>query len=190
MTKDRETREARIVATLASSPADEGAWSELLELEWPFVVSICYRNLRGHEDLARDATLEVFARLVEYRPFSDLKEPDSFRSYLSSVCHNVCMDALRQVISDREFLHYFERETLVTPAAPSVADAVEQKELLERALAELKPEDRELAWRVAQGYSLEEAAQLLGISANNARVRMHRIRQRLRKKFPDAGWKG
>lgn len=64
-------------------------------------------------------------------------------------------------------------------------ERLEQKELLERVLGELTPDDSELVWHVAQGYTLEETARRLGMSASNARVRMHRIRKRLRDEFPE-----
>lgn len=58
-------------------------------------------------------------------------------------------------------------------------DAVE---VLEWALAQLSPENRAVLTLVhLDGYSVREAAQLLGWSAINVKVRAHRARHALRK---------
>jgi len=58
----------------------------------------------------------------------------------------------------------------------------EASEVLEWALAQLSPENRAVLTAVhLEGYSVREAAQLLGWSVVNVKVRAHRARQALRK---------
>lgn len=185
MSDHRKQEEARLIEKLAEEPHDEQAWRDLFNLEWAFVLAHCYRDLRGHRNLAREAAQEVFERLVQYQPFPDLRKAGAFRAYLSSTCHNVCMDYLRRMVSDRRLEEILVRDASMRESPASADERLEQKELLERVLGELTPDDSELVWHVAQGYTLEETARRLGMSASNARVRMHRIRKRLRDEFPE-----
>ena len=186
MNIDSRELEANLVRRLAAQPDDERAWRDLIKLEWSFVYSVCFRALKGHEELAREASYEVFERLAQYQPFQDLQNEGAFRSYLATVCRNICMDYLRRLISAQKLEERLIRETLIEIEVPSAEDSLEQREYLDRVLSELNEEDRELVWRSAQGYTLEEVAEHLEISASAARVRLHRLRRRLRERFPEA----
>jgi RNA polymerase sigma-70 factor (ECF subfamily) len=57
----------------------------------------------------------------------------------------------------------------------------ETRDLLQKALAHLSPENRMVVTLVhLEGYSVREAAELLGWTVVNVKVRAHRARQQLR----------
>lgn len=173
-----------LVARLASSPADEEAWRALYRQMWPFVFAVVYRRLRGTEALAEDASQEVFLRLVRARPFRRLRDPDAFRSYVWRVADNVARTYGRRARAR----HATE---VTTPQADVGArdvqrvDRVEEEldaaELLRRMVGDIEPRDRELLRLVVEGQSLPNIAKATGLTYGNAAVRLHRLRQRLRK---------
>jgi RNA polymerase sigma factor (sigma-70 family) len=172
----------RILLRLAAARGDEDAWTALYTLFRPFVYSLAYRGTNGSQDLAREATQEVFFRLVKYCPFGKLTDADEFRAYLSVVTRNV-VAILRRARSPElqtGVLGSPEAE-LSEPVLTSHGETVELRELLQLALGDLQPDERRaLALRLA-GHSLQEIADRLGISPGNAAVRLHRIREKLRR---------
>jgi RNA polymerase sigma-70 factor (ECF subfamily) len=60
----------------------------------------------------------------------------------------------------------------------------EMQEILQRALADLSAEDRMVITLVhLEGLSIKEAAEVLGWSSINVKVRIHRSRKKMRKRI-------
>lgn len=168
------------VRRLASDSDDEEAWSALYAHFWSFVVSACFRALRGAAELAEDAAQEVFLRLARYRPFSDLRDAVAFRSYLYSMSQNVCRSYLRSVLTRPEVS--LDEMLTMLPDAGSIdpEDALAAREVLDEILGQLDDADRQIIRLLADGYGLQEIQQALGIGYSDAGVRVHRLRRRLR----------
>jgi RNA polymerase sigma factor (sigma-70 family) len=171
-----------VLRRLAEDRGDEGAWTALYTRFRPFVYTLAYRRTAGSRELARDATQEVFFRLIKYCPFAKLTEADAFRAYLSVVTRNA-MAVLRRREPDAEVQAGILgspdaewSEPVLTPHG----ETVELRQLLQRALGELPEEEQRLLAMRLEGYSQQEMADRLGISPGNVAVRLHRIRARLR----------
>jgi RNA polymerase sigma factor (sigma-70 family) len=170
-----------ILSRLAKSRADMDAWQLLYLQMWPLVVSWNYRLLGGSRQVAEDASQEVFLRLLKYSTFDKLQQPNAFLSYLRTVCRNVSRDCLNDLRRRREAgLEQQSIQLWRSSGLPRAEDA-EITESYGRVLAELNHEDRELIELAVLGYTLHEIAEATGLKYNNAAVRIHRIRKRIRK---------
>ena len=139
------------------------------------------------EEVAQDAFVRVYQSLASF------KRDDSFKQWLSTITIRTCYDFWRK--------HYRYREVPVsslsekhqvwleeaTAARSSQSfderDSQEEaREILDWALDRLSPEDRMVLELVyLEGYSVKEAANLLGWSTAKVKVRSFRARKKLHK---------
>jgi RNA polymerase sigma-70 factor (ECF subfamily) len=121
-------------------------------------------------ELARDAVQD--AMLKAWRQLPTLREPERFDAWLHRLAMRACIDAAR-----RRRRHVVE--VALTPLTdPWVADdtaAVLDRDLLDRVLGRLEPEQRAiLVLRYYLDLSLPDAADALGIPLGTAKSRLHR----------------
>ncbi len=179
---------AAALARLAQSRADEEAWTSLYLAAWPLVMAINYRLLHGAREAAKDASQEVFLRLIRYGPMGELQEPEAFRSYLRMICRNVSRSYLRrlQQRGETELAEALSLQPALAEAEiQSPAAEAETQELLDRLLGVLAPQDQKLVKLLALGYTLPEIAKITHLSYSNVAVRLHRLRKKLRDYLAD-----
>lgn len=104
-----------------------------------------------------------------------LRDPASAEAWVGRVVRNTVVDALRR------------RRSVVAEVDPvEIADPIERTSNCECVLHEarhLKPEYAAILERVVvEGVSVGEVASELGLTANNASVRLHRAREALRRR--------
>jgi RNA polymerase sigma-70 factor (ECF subfamily) len=128
-------------------------------------------------DAAGDCLGEVF--LVLWRRRQVLPQPLSERrAWAFGVAHKVLKSHYKEAVR-RSVLTESLRSSLLVAARENPAALVESE--LGDALAALRTDDRELVLLVAwEGFSLVDAARVLGIRSEAARARYSRARKRLR----------
>jgi len=168
---------------LAENRDDEEAWTALYVRFRPFVYALAYRRTNGSQDLAQEAVQETFLRLIKYCPFHKLTDLDDFRRYLAVVTRNVVTILRRHepYPEKRRGLLGTPEAELGEPVLMPHGETLELRQLLQRALEKLPREERRMLALSLDGYSLQEIADRQGISADNAAVRLHRIRAKLRR---------
>lgn len=167
-----------VIERLATSPADEDAWAHLYRLMRPYVFAVVYRRVRGVAGLAEDITQEVFIRLARSRPFVRVRDADAFRRYVWRVADNVARTHVRGLMRRAAV----EAQSGGAMHEEGLSDAaVDSGSLLLEGIQELEVRDRELLGLVLEGHSLADIARLTGLTYTNVGVRLHRLRQRLRK---------
>jgi len=120
------------------------------------------------EELAQDAFVRVYERWERVR---DMESPEG---YLFRTAMNLHRKRLRR-LAVRARRHPRERE------GPDQFQSVERKADLVRALSRLRDGQREVLVLVDWlGLESEEAGQVLGLSAEAVRARLHRARAALR----------
>lgn len=145
-----------------------------------FTIALRYtKNREDAEELAQSAFVKAYLNLRDYR--GDAK----FSTWLYTIVSSLCLSFLRkkklEVHSlDQEYV--FER---VDAHESSLrADQIEQRsrlQLLSRAMELLHPDDAQLLTLFYKAeQSLDEIARILHIEPNNAKVKLHRARQRLK----------
>jgi RNA polymerase sigma-70 factor, ECF subfamily len=134
---------------------------------------------------------ETFIRA--YQSLSGFKSKGDFKQWLASIAVRTCYDYWRKVYRNKEITmsslterHQKWLEEVISdqPEAPFHDDDVQKEatELLEWAMEKLAPEDRMVLDLIYfEGLSGKEAAELLGWSVANIKVRAFRSRNKLKK---------
>jgi len=167
---------------------DEAAARELLRHFYPFVLKLVRAHLprRGNEeDLTQMTFIKIFQNLGQYRGKVPLAH------WISRVTVNTCFNALRAekrrpewrlADFDEETSEAIERLAQVEPDVASPDDAREAREIIERLLAQLSPDDRLLITLLhLEERSVPEIRALTGWSAGVIKVRAFRARARMKK---------
>jgi RNA polymerase sigma-70 factor, ECF subfamily len=137
------------------------------------------------EEIAHDVFVRAYVRLAQF------SGSVSFEHWLAGIAVRTCYDFWRG--RKREELpvsaltndhHRWIEQTLAAQSEEQFHNQVRRREateVLEWALGQLSPENRAVVTLVhLDGHSVREAAQLLGWSVVNVKVRAHRARQILR----------
>jgi RNA polymerase sigma-70 factor (ECF subfamily) len=133
-------------------------------------------RITGNPRLADDLLQESYYRFLRSRAAHD--NDDHRRHYLFRIATNLVHDSRR---SPR--LNAVQMDEAVDHADPSTADAAgraERRVDVSRAMARLKPRERNLLWLAyAQGSSHEEIATALGLKTGSIKPLLFRARRRL-----------
>jgi RNA polymerase sigma-70 factor, ECF subfamily len=136
-----------------------------------------------------DTMQDVFLRT--YRSLTNFKSGDGFKPWLSVITARTCYDFWREQYKSKELpmsslseQHQAWLENALSEQSSRLFDEKgaqrEAREILDRALANLSPGDRMAVELVYfEGHSTKEAAQLLGWSNANVKVRLFRSRKKL-----------
>ena len=139
------------------------------------------------DELSQDVFIRVF------RSLGSFKGPDGFRYWVSKIAVRTCYDFWRKEYRNRETpmsaMTDRQEEWMDRVTAEQAGDSFaamcrekEAREVLEWALARLSPEDRMVVELVhLEGLSGKEAAELMGWSVANVKIRSYRSRNKLRK---------
>jgi RNA polymerase sigma-70 factor, ECF subfamily len=154
------------------------------------------RIVAGHvpREIVDEVAHDVFIRAYTSLPTYSFRTP--FSHWLSTIAVRSCYDAWRSVSARKEVSlsgssdaaeeqQQWIEHVLATESKERFDVMVRQQDatnLLQGALAQLSPENRMVVTLVhLEGRSVREAAELLGWSVVNVKVRAHRARQQLRK---------
>jgi RNA polymerase sigma-70 factor (ECF subfamily) len=134
---------------------------------------------------------EVFIRA--YQSIASYKKDDNFKQWLSTISVRTCHDFWRKHYRSHEVpvsaLSENHQEWLQQVVSEESINAVyakgrqqEAREVLDWALAQLTPDDRMVVELVhLEELSNKEAAEILGISIANVKIRSFRARNKLKK---------
>jgi len=136
-------------------------------------------RLVGHREEAEDLTQEAFIRAFRFLGRYDAKR--SFRNWLYTVATNVGLNALR---SQRRRGQPVSLDTAPGPIALDERDTAARREQAARvkdAVQQLPPRMMQLVdLHYREGFSIREAAEVVGMSEGAAKVALHRARKQLR----------
>lgn len=162
-------------------------YADLISRYQRHVIRIVSRRVPA--DRAEEITHDVFVRA--YVGLAKFSGSVSFEHWLAGIAVRTCYDFWRE--RKREELpvsaltnehHQWIEQMLATQSEDRFYNLVRRREateVLEWALGQLSPENRAVLTLVhLDGHSVREAAQLLGWSVVNVKVRAHRARQMLR----------
>ncbi len=157
------------------------AFNPLVAHYAPRIRAYLVRMVRSHEE-AEDLTQETFLKAFQALPRFDAERP--FKRWLYTIATNTGLNAIRArkrrgtpVEVDTELL-----PGLAATGAASVAShEPDPEERLEAALSGLPARARQLiALHYHEGFTLQEAGDMLGISEGAAKVALCRARRQLR----------
>jgi RNA polymerase sigma-70 factor (ECF subfamily) len=187
------------MCVVSPEPADEEVIRRVLAGEVDLFAALITRYqdhvgriVAGHvpREMTEETAHEVFVRA--YRSLSTYSFRTPFSHWLATIAVRTCYDVWRSRSAQKDtpagaFGEDDEQWTQRLVAVESddrFQEMVRQREardLLQKALAHLSPENRMVVTLVhLEGYSVREAAELLGWTPVNVKVRAHRARQQLR----------
>lgn len=123
-------------------------------------------------DEAKDAVQEVFVRYIKNE--ESFRGDCSYKTWLLTLTRNYCLKKLNGRASQSELID----ETILVSCELSI----ETRITLNDALAKLSTEEYELIYlRDYECHTYQEIAQILGITVDNVKVKLFRVRKQLRK---------
>ena len=148
---------------------DRQAFAELVRASGARLDATARLILRD-PDLAQDAVQETLIRA--WRSLPGLRDPATFDHWLHSLVAHACIDLARK---QRRRVVEVELSPVHFTEALDETGQVADRDLLDRALARLEPEQRAvLVLHFYLDLPLPRVAQLLGIPGGTAKSRLHR----------------
>jgi RNA polymerase sigma-70 factor (ECF subfamily) len=180
--------EQRLVERLRAG--DDDAFEELVRSHAGRMLAVARRFLRSEED-ARDAVQDAF--LSAFRSIERFEGQARLSTWLHRIVVNAALMKLRtrrrkpeKLIEDLlpgflEDGHLAQPASEWQPLSDEMLMARETRELVRDAIEQLPENHRNvLMLRDIEGFDTEETAELMGISTNAVKTRLHRARQALR----------
>jgi RNA polymerase sigma-70 factor (ECF subfamily) len=181
-------KERRLVRQ--AQAGDVSAYEELVRTHQHRVLAVVGGILRGSmdvEDVAQQALAKAYFSIRRF----DLRS--AFGTWLYKIAVNECWDYLRKkkvrrLVYEADLSEEQVRKLESVPEQsfgdphfrPDTGSRVEQRQLVERLLAELDEKDQlMLVMKEVEGFSVEEIGEVLGLNVNTVKVRLFRARGRL-----------
>jgi RNA polymerase sigma factor (sigma-70 family) len=134
------------------------------------IVNLYADNTDDRQDLRQEILLQA------WRSYASFENRSKFSTWLYRVCLNTALvfhrKSKRMVTVDIDNIKPLSNNNEVHHGA----------ELLYLAVKQLPPAERSIIILHLDGYANEEIAEIIGISKNNAAVKLHRIKQTLTEK--------
>ena len=147
------------------------------------------------EDLAQEVFFKAYRRLDTYDPVR------KFSSWLFKIAHNTTIDYLRRHAPETVPLEADSKDddrgslasVLADSATEDPAAAAERRDMarsLERAIARLRPEYRELVVLFyVEGASYQDLCEATGLPLGTVKTNLHRARKELAQEMAGQGWR-
>lgn len=168
---------------------DRAAFSSLVLEHQRGIFFHALRLCRGDEQLARDVAQKTF--LAAWKGRTEFRGESAVRTWLFRIAHNLALNEMRRAYRRREQLSKDEEpmELGSVPAtAPERLDEARQRSALRDAVYGLSERQRDVTLlRLYEDMSFPEIGEVLGITANNAKVHFHHARQNLQRQLAQGG---
>ncbi len=149
-------------------------FNELFTQHYKKVFRLCKGYFSGDEALASDSAQEVFIRIWE--ALDSFRGESSVSTWIYRISVNTCLLYLRKSSTRKE------KSTSVFPPIPAEIYSGEEEEKLNKMYAciqKLEERDKMITLLMLEGTSYSEMAEVVGISEETLRVRIHRIKKNL-----------
>jgi len=133
-----------------------------------------------NESVAEDLVQETFIKIQEN--LDSLRDPDKISSWIFCIAYHLCQDHFR--VSKKSSCQEEIHDGLVTPQERTVQEELEQEEMSRCVQDKLSllPEAQRgvIIFADIMDFSHQEIADILGLTVENVKVRLHRARKRLK----------
>jgi RNA polymerase sigma-70 factor (ECF subfamily) len=150
-------------------------YAEMVDKHKSYAYTIAQKILQNRPD-AEEATQDAFIKA--YHHLGGFNKQAKFSTWLYRIVFNTAISYRRK--SRRQFTSIEHAVVEYRQDAEGTLEKNDKKRFLNLALSKLSDTDRTaLSLFYLQEFSLEEIAEITGMQANTAKVRIHRARQRL-----------
>jgi RNA polymerase sigma-70 factor (ECF subfamily) len=150
-------------------------FEQLYESHYAMVFQLCMGFLKGHQESAKDLAHETF--LNAWRAFDRFQEKASSKTWLYRIAVNTCLKYLR----DSKLKASISLEDGHSYLQSSEEKVDHEYKVLYRAIGQLRELDRLIIMMVLDELEYKEIAEVVGITETNLRVKIHRIKNQLKK---------
>ncbi|MCQ2260994.1 MAG: sigma-70 family RNA polymerase sigma factor [Bacteroidales bacterium] len=151
---------------------DETEFVQMIKLQEPLIYKVCYLFAHRNPDEVRDLYQDVVCALWQSR--RRFRGDCAPKTWVYRVALNTVANHHRHKL----------KEVIIRPMPGNIAmmPCPENDELVDRLydlISRLPAKDQKIVYLYIDGLSVEEIAEILGISYNAAGVRLHRIKKTL-----------
>lgn len=160
---------------LKKDRASEANWDRWFRAIYPRVYFVMFRMCGGDRYLAEDLVQGALENFIVAKAIEKVTSDAEATGYLLRTARNLFVDRLR----------YQKGKVQVTNDVDEIADPksrqTEDKIALEQIAVQLEEDEQVLLKLIRAGKSIREVAAHLGLGYSAAGVRVHRLRERMRK---------
>ena len=168
---------------MARAKADnDAAFEELYRRYARRLKGFFFLQLGGDEELAADATHDVFLRAYEAR--NRYQEDKNVSTWLFTIAYNICRNHYRSNAYEMELLATLDAEPISEEPIEVLLDAASLDNALARVLSELPPPLHQLfSLHYQEELTIPQVAEIVGIPEGTVKSRLHKTMNIIRKKL-------
>ena len=141
-----------------------------------------FLQLGGNEELAADATHDVFLRAYEAR--SRYREGRSVSTWLFTIAYNICRNHYRSNAYEAQLLATLDAEPITNEQIEVQLDAATLDKALAQVLSELPaPLHQLFSLHYQEELTIPQVAEIVGIPEGTVKSRLHKTMNIIRKKL-------
>ena len=176
----RQQSDEQLMAQAAAG--SDTAFEELYRRYARRLKGFFFMQLGGDEELAADATHDVFLRAYEAR--SRYREGSNVSTWLFTIAYNICKNHYRSNAYEAELLASLDAEPVSDQQIEVEMDAAQLDEALERVLSELPaPLHQLFSLHYQEELTVPQVAEIVGIPEGTVKSRLHKTMNIIRKKL-------
>lgn len=159
---------------------DTKSFAVLVDRYKDLVFTLALRLLKNKEE-AEDVSQDIFIKV--YKSLSKFKGDSKFSTWIYRITYNSCLDTLKKYKQEYQIVpldDYTGHQAIILENAFDALAEKEQKQTIEDCLHRLPNEDSFLlTLYYFEEQSLDEISKILGLTANNVKVKLFRSRKKL-----------
>ena len=159
---------------------DTKAFSELVNRYKDLVYTLALRMLKNREE-AEEVSQDTFIKV--YKSLQKFKGDSKFSTWIYKVAYNSCLDRIKKnkkYLNDVEINEFTEHQVKTVDNAFEALVEEERNRMIQECLNLLPSDDSFLlTLYYFEEQSLDEIANIVGLSANNVKVKLFRSRKKL-----------
>ncbi|MBZ9651898.1 RNA polymerase sigma factor [Psychroflexus montanilacus] len=141
------------------------------------VYRLCLGYFGGNKPKADEVCQEVFIKVWKYMDTFEGKSQAG--TWIYRIAVNTCLNALRS--SKKSFKNVPIQDEFLSPVEHEHTDDEARLKSMYSCIEKLNPKDRTLILLVLEQEPYEKISEIMGLSENNLRVKIHRIKTKLSK---------
>lgn len=159
---------------------DTNAFAALVDRYKVLVFTLAFKMVKNREE-AEEISQDTFIKAYKYLP--KFKGDSKFSTWIYRVTYNTCLDKLKAFKREQPVVTIDSYTENQIRSLDNILDTIENKErnqMIQNSLNLLPSEDSFLlTLYYFEDQSLEEISKIMGITANNVKVKLFRSRKKL-----------